>query len=853
MTISKIIFLKKLFKITSIFALLLVFISSQFMAISSAYALSDEQKSLYRKDINYYDLDGCQVESATDNKLQTFGNTYLIGDSYMVGLTDSLKTKLEQKGYDDSSLLINSDNARSITSAGDDGGTSGLEAIDNDKDFIENSNNIVIELGTNGNTNKENIKKMIGKIKDINSDAKISWVNVGYTKPGAYESNIKPTNIALNETKVSENYNIIEWFERVNKNDPDNLISEDKVHPNAKGYRILSDLISDAIPSGTEPNTGDDTSATPLKDYTGIPDNKKKGSTGLNGTYAKTIWIFLKNEVGLSDVQAAAAMGNMWQETGGSYDPGVVQSNGEGHGIAQWSYERKIRLLNVSGNKNKEWFKNIPTENSNGKNRTVKWSDLDYQLWFLKDELNNGYKAMLENLKKEEDLKQATFIFHGKGPNFNFPETGFEGSGDSEQMIVENRFGNAKKILKKFTGVDVGTETPGTSSKNCQCTSSSTTTKTNTSGKPIVFLDPGHGANNTVVDPKTGVRDIESDNGQETDDVWKVANIAKKDLEKLGYEVAMSKDKVREKLSFRQKANKANSSNAVIGVSIHTDASVNEIYYQKVGLYRQSGSNKSIFENEATAKKSIEYANKFQNIRQKVEKVNADVIVHGDYSDGRDLAAGNIALIMLWSDVPWVYLEKKQDGGGALNSSSIKEYAKTVVEGVKSTIPSDGATTSDGCGDSTVGNGDVVPTAIDFSWEDGRETHTPKDSYRKATSQAKKNGEYIGGCTGEDCGAFVTRAMRVSGSDINYNKQECNTICQKDYMDNNPNKYDKVGVDVSTNKLRPGDIAISASHTYLFVGKQPGFKGDSAGASLCSHFPRAHNKYDNGFTWYRKK
>lgn len=166
---------------------------------------------------------------------------------------------------------------------------------------------------------------------------------------------------------------------------------------------------------------------------------------------------------------------------------------------------------------------------------------------------------------------------------------------------------------------------------------------------------------------------------------------------------------------------------------------------------------------------------------------------------------------------------------------------------------------SDDCG-SSQGSGDAVGTAMDYSWEDGRKTLIMKPSYKRAIDRA--HGEYIGGINypGIDCGGFVTRAMRDSSADKQYNSYQGPTSSQQQYMEEHPEKYQKIGAVSNTGKLQPGDIAINSSHTFMYVGPtsdHPKFKGDAASASLDSYAPTANTTYfsnSNGsFTWYRLK
>ena len=153
--------------------------------------------------------------------------------------------------------------------------------------------------------------------------------------------------------------------------------------------------------------------------------------------------------------------------------------------------------------------------------------------------------------------------------------------------------------------------------------------------------------------------------------------------------------------------------------------------------------------------------------------------------------------------------------------------------------------------------GNRVGTAINYSWP---EYHPKpyvkmKPSYAKAVSEAKANGEYVGGISfpGVDCGGFITRVMRNSGDDPEYNKSEADTSYQLKYLQGSP-KYTEVHPK-STTDVHPGDIAIRDGHTYMYVGKQPGFGTRIASASLDGRAPMAGSEIpaDPSYQWFRLK
>lgn len=72
---------------------------------------------------------------------------------------------------------------------------------------------------------------------------------------------------------------------------------------------------------------------------------------GLSGD-ASQIYTFY-HEKGVEDLQIAAILGNMYQES--RLDPSCIESNGEGIGICQWSFGRKVQYTSYYSSVQKPW------------------------------------------------------------------------------------------------------------------------------------------------------------------------------------------------------------------------------------------------------------------------------------------------------------------------------------------------------------------------------------------------------------------------------------------------------------------------------------------------------------------
>ncbi len=169
-----------------------------------------------------------------------------------------------------------------------------------------------------------------------------------------------------------------------------------------------------------------------------------------------------------------------------------------------------------------------------------------------------------------------------------------------------------------------------------------------------------------------------------------------------------------------------------------------------------------------------------------------------------------------------------------------------------------------GCSDSNT-NG-LINTVTSYAWPNS----VPRGSYleippKQAYIDAHKAASllpnfYGGGFNGIDCGAFVTRVMKDSGFDPNYNSYASNTPWQKRYLDEN---WRVVKIN-STADLLPGDVAMliyppgysdsASGHTYVYIGDVPGFETKVASSALGSRSPASGREkvMDRDYIWYRR-
>lgn len=133
---------------------------------------------------------------------------------------------------------------------------------------------------------------------------------------------------------------------------------------------------------------------------------------------------------GLSDLQAAAIIGNLMVESSATLDPKIIEGGargenmtvGTGYGIAQWT--DKVRQDGLRAMAEKQ-------------NKSI--GDLGVQLDWLWKELNSSEKAALEDLRKQKSVESATLSFQNK---FERPA--------SKTASIQRRTDYAKKVLSTY-------------------------------------------------------------------------------------------------------------------------------------------------------------------------------------------------------------------------------------------------------------------------------------------------------------------------------------------------------------------------------------------------------------------
>jgi N-acetylmuramoyl-L-alanine amidase len=240
------------------------------------------------------------------------------------------------------------------------------------------------------------------------------------------------------------------------------------------------------------------------------------------------------------------------------------------------------------------------------------------------------------------------------------------------------------------------------------CCPSSTNNTSSGSSQPTIVLDPGHaGANTEEVDPTSGLETVESGGAPgEMQNMWDTAQVIKTKLAADGYNVALTKNSEDDTAGLVTKAKRADAANAALAVSLHYTGGVpfgqaNDhfgVTPQEVGRFRQNNDNgkRKAFTDAAIAQKSQQYA---QNIAAERTKTgdNAKVVpLDQSFPSSRpDIKAfGDISMVQLLSNTPWVYNEVGASGFDK------QKYADGITNGIEKAVPVSSSSTPSGSGSS---------------------------------------------------------------------------------------------------------------------------------------------------------
>lgn len=241
------------------------------IAGTAVYAIPLEQKKVFNKGIDYFDVAGCDAISQAPSTPQDGKRIYMMGDSIVSLAKTALKNKFESPNSGFEVTKIDGVGARSFTSKGA-GETNGIEAIEEGKEDIKNSDIVIIAMGTNRDDHssgeskifKQKATKAVGMIKsaDFNPNAKIYWVKIFSESP--------PIKHKAIYNDVIDNLTDVTPIEV----DAEGIIppgAKDRVHPSSDGNKKYARIVAEAIGE----QAGDADTDTKLEDI-GLKEIAKK-------------------------------------------------------------------------------------------------------------------------------------------------------------------------------------------------------------------------------------------------------------------------------------------------------------------------------------------------------------------------------------------------------------------------------------------------------------------------------------------------------------------------------------------------------------------------------------------------
>jgi N-acetylmuramoyl-L-alanine amidase len=218
-----------------------------------------------------------------------------------------------------------------------------------------------------------------------------------------------------------------------------------------------------------------------------------------------------------------------------------------------------------------------------------------------------------------------------------------------------------------------------------------------------IVIDPGHSGTSIRSTDKTGLRDIDYPNYPEIYEMFDVSSCVAQALRVDGYRVLLTKKRALSTVGHRARATIANRAKADLAISVHNDHGVGARFqatYSQRGvkrsngtypkMYRGTGKHRTEFALPAVARRSDAAARAIARARTTTQQRPVSV-TQNSYNGRAPLEPGNLALVQLFSTVPWVYNEMGALTGGsttrAMSITSERRYAAGLLAGVEAAVP----------------------------------------------------------------------------------------------------------------------------------------------------------------------
>lgn len=606
------------------------------------------------------------------------------------------------------------------------------------------------------------------------------------------------------------------------------------------------------------------------------------GSSTLTGSdNAQKVWNYFKSK-GFSDEQVAAIMGNLAHESG---DPTFNKatsseelSGGGGFGLAQWTGGRRTDIVN--------------TAKSNDKPLT----DLSFQLDYLYNEMltrterDGGAKTEeqgMKDVKGGSALEDATEYFM-----YNYERPGV--------LALQNRIDYAKQYFDKYGGGGGGGgDSSSTSGGDCTC-------KTGSSG--IKKSAPKTGAGESIqevidkavaeakakgVDLSVVVSgDVSASGGSggqmPSASIIKLLIAATLSDKNIPLSSVIADLNPMISISSNDAANrlidKAGGFGAINATAqkLGVDANIGRRLGTPAGAsdpnrMSAQGSDAILTAIKQSAagggKINQDYATAIMNA-MKAQAINTKWGSSGIPLDKMAHKTGELNGAQ--HDVGYFFnndkylavstLTNNPSGGEEPGVSIVRDTAKKIYDAWLGNTASEsepGSSSGCGGGGQECGEGGLIGTLKCYAWPEYSTRTDQMPDYTTAVKRALDEGRYVGGSgggvRGNDCGGFITTLFYDSGFDPSYNSNAKGGPTG-DQMKWAAANWETLGSANSINvaDLQPGDVAISATHTYIFVGEVEGFQPTGIASSSIGGPPRApmagtENPTSGPFTWFRKK
>ena len=546
---------------------------------------------------------------------------------------------------------------------------------------------------------------------------------------------------------------------------------------------------------------------------------KKSGSTGdISGnSNQEKIWNFLTGS-GLSAEQAAGIMGNIQAESGFSPTRHEASQGWEfgGWGLAQWTFGRRTAIVSKLPEELKKYHSQEyggPTD-ENGVLSSIPIEDNDkllkFELEYLIQESNSrpvtaaGFPGSAstewDRLKEQTTLENATVFWHNN----------FEVSADSPSRVMEVRGRFAQAAYDKFK------DSSGSSSSSSTLERIVSISNPDSSSK-ITFL-----GDSITVGMKSDLTSTFSESNVEAE---------------VGKGISWLNSRIDSGITL----------NDVVVINIGTNDNfpvdqaktmLDKLKDKKVYLVNNFGKGGNV-NFELVNRNIAEISKGYSNVKVLDWKAEVEKKAKADGVSDRDFY--------------------KEDGYH-INETKGKEL---YIQFLKDSLKGIGDGESEECASSSSADGSLSEYVLKYAWPETPKRTDKKPEYAEAITKAKSEGRYVGDSCfggGVDCGGFVTTILHDSGFEPRYNhngklSEGANaTSTQRAWAEANWQNLG-TGGSVNVNDLKPGDVAHSPGHTFVYVGHIDGFATEIASASQCETAPKAgmESLVSESVTWFRKK